>query len=256
MSRHAICQAIVLHHQPLGEIHGIVSLLTKDLGLVRATAHGIRGAKSSLRPKVQVYSLINAYLFEDSQKQRVKLEDAEVLEDFFALRENLTALYHAAAIAEILKRTPLEDRDSWAFSLCLLALECLSNRPGPAGVPLVTLQFLWRYLGFTGSQPDPTRCVTTGTLLAPEEDARYRVSLGGFVADQAVPSDRDASGLIPATAMAWLRHTGRMDFEAACQVGLDAAGRNALLRLFLDLTCDLIGGRLQSLQGQELLFFG
>jgi DNA repair protein RecO (recombination protein O) len=249
MSRHVISQAIVLHHQPTGEIHANLTLLTKDLGMVRATAHGVRGAKSGLRPKVQTYSLVNAFLFEDSQKQRFKLTDAEVLEDFFALRENLAALYHAAAIAELLKRTPLEAGDAWAFPLCLLALECLSERPTAAGVPLVTLQFLWRYLGFLGCRPDPGRCAASGSRLEPDEAVRYRADLGGFTAEAACP------GAIPAAAMEWLRYTGRIGFEAACQVGLEPEGRNLLLRLCLDLAAEQIGGRLQSLQGQEFLFF-
>jgi hypothetical protein len=78
---------------------------------------------------------------------------------------------------------------------------------------------------------------------------RYRADLGGFAADAAGP------GTIPAAAMEWLRYTGRIGFEAACQVGLEPEGRNLLLRLCLDLAAEQIGGRLQSLQGQEFLFF-
>ena len=238
----------------MGEIHSQVSLLTPDAGLIRATAHGLRGVKSSLRSKCQTYSLINAFLFEDSQKQRFKLSDAEVVEDFFALRENLAALYHAAALAEILLRTPLEPDDTWAFSLYLLALEGLSARRGSAAaIPLISLQFLWRYLGFTGYQPDPGRCMASGTLLESNEPTHYRASLGGFVSSH---YNDGTAALIPAGAMAWLRHTNRQDFEAACQVGLSPEGRTALLRLFFDLVSDLLGGRLHSLQGQEFLFFG
>jgi DNA repair protein RecO len=245
----------------VGEIHAELSLLTAEHGLIRANAHGLRGQKSSLRPKCQTYSLINAYLFEDTQKQRFKLSDAEVIADYFVLRENLGALYHAAAMAEILKRTPLESGDSWALSLCLLSLEGLCAARTDTAIPQVSLQFLWRYLGFTGYQPDPTRCQATGTMLEPDEAVRYRSSLGGFVAVHADAvaqpgyRDQEIQSLIPAGALAYLRHSVRMDFAAACRVGLSPEARNALLRLLFRLVEDLLGSQLSSLQGQERLFF-
>ncbi len=260
MSRHTICQAIVLHQQSIGEIHALLTLLTPDQGLVKAMGHGLRGAKSSLRSKCQTYSLINAFLFEDTQKKLTKLSDAEVLEDFFALRENLTALYHAAAMAEILKRSPLNPDEGWAFSLYLLALECLSRRQAPDGIRLVTLQFLWRYLGFTGYQPDPSRCMVSMTLLEADEATRYQSELGGFVSahheESTKQNHRNRPGFhIPGDAMAWLRHTARQEFETACEVGLSLEEQSCLLLLLFDLVADLLGGRLQSIQGQEFLFF-
>ncbi|MES2314538.1 MAG: DNA repair protein RecO [Patescibacteria group bacterium] len=47
----------IVSSRPSGEAGKLLSIFTKDLGLIRATAQGIRFEKSKLRPFIQDYSL-------------------------------------------------------------------------------------------------------------------------------------------------------------------------------------------------------
>jgi len=261
MSRHAIQQVIILHQRPIGENHASLSLLSANAGILSVMAHGVRGAKSSLRPRCQTYSLIKAWTFDDTQRNSLKLTDIEVIADYLGIRENLYALYHAAACAEILTRTPLQAEDGWAFSLFLLYLERLDSilrlatDTGqitiPGKIANATLQFLWRYLGHTGYQPDAGRCMSTGAIIAGDESAWFSHSLGGFVTQNPGNNQR----LLPAGALQYLRHSNRTEFTAACEVGVSAASRNAAMALLLDLVQDTLGLKLRSIAGQDFLFF-
>lgn len=263
MSRHLIRQVLILHQHPIGENHASLSLLSPDSGILSVLAHGIRSAKSSLRPRCQTYSLVKAWIFEDSQRGSLKLTDVEVISDYLGIRDNLHALYHTAACAEILSRTPLQAEDGWAFSLFLLYLERLDSilktkvKDGsqiaiPGKIASATVQFLWRYLNHTGYQPDAARCMSTGAILAGDEAAWFSHSLGGFVTQN--PGNQHQRWL-PAGAMQYLRHSSRTDFTPACEVGVSAASRNAVLALLLDLVQDTLGLKLRSISGQDFLFF-
>lgn len=263
MSRHAIRQAIILHQHPIGENHASLTLLSADGGLISAMAHGVRGKSSRLRPLCQTYSLVRAWLFQEPNRPNPKLTDLEVVSDYMGIRENLHALYHAAATAELLRATPLTDSENWAFSLYLLYLEQLdalvaagaaetARRALPGKIAVATIQFLWRYLGLSGFQPDPDRCAASGALLAPDEAAAYSYGNGGFVHLDRAPTGARS---LPAGALQYLRYSRRNDFAAAAAAAVSAASRNALMAWLLELTQENLGFRLRSLAGQDFLFY-
>jgi DNA repair protein RecO len=74
-------KAYVLATSPSGEANMFVDLLTEELGLVRATAQGIRFLKSKLRYSVTPYSLIETSLVRGKEVWR--LVGASKIHDFF-----------------------------------------------------------------------------------------------------------------------------------------------------------------------------
>ncbi|MDD5165141.1 MAG: recombination protein O N-terminal domain-containing protein [Candidatus Pacebacteria bacterium] len=75
----------IVSSRPSGEAGKLLSIFTKDLGLIRATAQGIRFEKSKLRPFIQDYSL-GVFSFVSGKEfwrltnaQELKVQDTSLL---------------------------------------------------------------------------------------------------------------------------------------------------------------------------------
>lgn len=244
MSRHSIHEAIILHQRPIGENHAAISLLTKDEGSLSVLAHGVRSQKSSLRAKCQTYGLIRAYVYTANDNRT--LRDADVISDFFEIRQNLQTLYHAALWAEILERTPLHSGDSWAFNLMLLAVERLSALASPGDVEAITelsLRFLWRFLSYTGFRPDPN--AHEGYTFGEKEAASYAARQGAFIR-------AGSTGLptIPGQVMWHFRQACGSEMDAPKSADIppyEGDARAEALRFSIELVQEALGLRLRSL---------
>jgi len=72
-------KGLVLSHRPLREADRVYSILTRDLGLIRATATGVRKEESKLRASLEPLSLASISLVKGKEYWRVtsaKLEES------------------------------------------------------------------------------------------------------------------------------------------------------------------------------------
>ena len=117
---------LILRQQNIGEQDKLVTLLSKDLGVVRAFA---RGAKNIKNPKsaatdLLCYSRINLYF----GKEKYIIDEASVEEMFFSLRKDVVKVSLAQYLCELAIHICPSGQDSSAqLSLILNALHLLSN---------------------------------------------------------------------------------------------------------------------------------
>lgn len=76
-------------------------MLTPDRGVLRATAFGAAGAKSSLRSAVQTFHAGELFYYENPAKGYAKVSDFDVQYEFSSLRADPYRLYAASLLAEI-----------------------------------------------------------------------------------------------------------------------------------------------------------
>ena len=69
-------RAVVLRQHKLGEADRIVTLLTRDHGLVRAVAKGVRRTRSKFGARLEPFFQIHAVLYEDNAQA---IRDIEAL---------------------------------------------------------------------------------------------------------------------------------------------------------------------------------
>ncbi len=95
-------EAFVLDERVFGEANKVYSLLTPDLGLVTATAQGVRLLKSKLRFNLSNYSHVRVVLVRG--KETWRLIGAEKTGEFESVYQNSSKLKFAAKIFSLLRR--------------------------------------------------------------------------------------------------------------------------------------------------------
>ncbi len=150
-------EAIVLRQRKLGEADKIVTLHTPNYGKVDAVAKGVRRPKSRLGGHLEVLTHVMVMLAQGRNLDVVT--QAQAIESFSPLRDDLHRLSRALYAAELVDRFSPERAESYhVFQLLLATLRRLA---GPAGnVDTVLRYFEMHLLNLAGFQPQLDRCLT------------------------------------------------------------------------------------------------
>jgi DNA repair protein RecO (recombination protein O) len=148
---------IVLRTYKLGEADRIVVLLTRGHGKVRAVAKGVRKTKSRFGGRLEPMSHASLLLYEGRDLDVIN--QAESIDHFRTLREDLDRLTRASAMLEVADHLSLErEPNPRLFAMLLGALRTLAADTGPLVVPA----FFWKALALEGFQPEVEVCVACG----------------------------------------------------------------------------------------------
>ncbi|QBJ94996.1 DNA repair protein RecO [Rhodococcus sp. ABRD24] len=169
--------AVVLRQHKLGEADRIVTLLTRQQGLVRAVAKGVRRTKSKFGARLEPFAHIDVQLYPGrsldivTQVQTVDAFGADIVDDYGRYTT-------ACAILETAERLAGEERAPAPrlHSLTVGALRAVCDQVRPA--ELVLDAFLLRAMGYAGWAPaldDCARCAAPGPHRA------FHVAAGGAV---------------------------------------------------------------------------
>ncbi|HKQ18765.1 MAG TPA: DNA repair protein RecO [Candidatus Eisenbacteria bacterium] len=131
-------EALVLRSHRLGETSLIVTLYTRDYGLLRCVAKGARGGKSrfgaSLEPGVRVSAVIYRKMSRDLQL----LSKADILSYWPGLWDDPDRFARAGAVLEFLERAAYgESGDPELIDLAVEALVAMSVAPVEALEPVL-----------------------------------------------------------------------------------------------------------------------
>jgi DNA repair protein RecO (recombination protein O) len=224
MERSVATQAIVVRRERWGEFNKNLVLLTADNGLLRATAYGACKMHSSLRLGSEPFTWSLARLYHNPVKHTWKVMELEINDSFAALQQDLGRLSAASLWAEVVDKSYGAGEVTGA--LFPLFLDCLRLLCAPGSrEPYVTIQFLWRFLGLAGWQPDTGSCERCGTSLAGVAAAVYAPSTNALLC-RACGADRSIT--IPAGCLRYLDATSSLPMEAALAISMEAASLAAL----------------------------
>ena len=174
-------EAIVLRHLPLGEADYLVTLYTPNQGRLRAIARGARKIKSRLGGHLE--PLMRSSLLMTRGQSMDSVQQAEVLEGFRAIREDLDRLSQAIYMAELVDASTPEGQANYpVYRLLLEALRSLADSAGSALLP----HFQLRLLGHSGFMPELHRCVECEAALEPDRH-RFAPGQGGCICDGCHP---------------------------------------------------------------------
>jgi DNA repair protein RecO (recombination protein O) len=245
MERSISTEAVIIRRERSGEFHKGLTLLTSDLGLVRATAYGAYRMHSRLRMASEPFTACRAQLYHNPVQHTHKVTELGVRESFPHLQAELERITTASLWAEaILRSYAAGDQSDQLYRLlrgCLRLLDGVESR----GVPYVSLQFLWRFLGLLGSRPDPTRCDSCGRLLTGPAAVFYNTRSNTMACEAcAIP------GLyrIPAGGRMYLEASTALPLAAAAALRLEPAGLAALGQAVLAVTQAVLEGELATVR--------
>jgi DNA repair protein RecO (recombination protein O) len=244
MERSIATEAVVVRRERWGEFHKNLVLLTADLGLVRATAFGAFKMNSGLRLGSEPFTWSTARLYHNPVKHSYKVTDLEIHDSFSGLQQDLARLAAASLWAEVIERS--YGAGELTGALFPLFLDCLQLLALPtAREPYVTIQFLWRFLGLAGYQPDTTACGRCGSPLSPGTVVRWAPSDNAMLC-RACGDDRAFS--LPSGCLRYLEGTAAFAPAEAVEVSMDAAGLAALRGALPRMLQAVLEGELSSLR--------
>jgi DNA repair protein RecO (recombination protein O) len=238
-------QTVILRTSRIGESHRGVVMLTPEDGLVRAIAHGANSARGKLRGSTVPFCAGRAYLYTNPATGSTKITDMDATEFFSGIRGDLKKFYTASLWAELILKTFASGGAADAlYTLFRLALDELDHRP-TSEADLVSVQYIWRYLGLSGSQPDLHLCACSGEQLPPDSPAWYSRTEDGFCSERYADERgiRWSSGVL-----AFLRHTTGLSLPEALRVSPPADTMPAIKRVLYMIIQDLVEAPLNTIR--------
>lgn len=153
-------EAVVLRTQKLGEADRIVTLLTRQHGLVRGVAKGVRRTKSRFGARLEPFMHIDIQLYRGRNLDTVT--QVEVVNSHAnAIGQDYQLYTAGTAILETAQRlTESEAASTQQFLLLTACLNALAKHREPA--ELIMNSYLLRALAVAGWAPSFTQCAKCG----------------------------------------------------------------------------------------------
>ncbi len=170
-------EAIILRRMDFGEADRLLTLLTPNLGKVRAIAKGARKPSSRKSGHVELFS--HSTLLLAKGRELDIITQAETIEAFMSLRDSLERLGYAYYLGELVDRFSEEgNENTLLFELLLHALRWLEDESVPPD--LLARFFELRLLQNVGYRPQLFHCVNCGVPIEPMENL-FSAEAGGII---------------------------------------------------------------------------
>ncbi|NJP08603.1 MAG: DNA repair protein RecO [Leptolyngbyaceae cyanobacterium RU_5_1] len=189
MSRTYKATGINLKSMPLGEADRLLTILTREYGLVKAVAMGSRKHNSKLGGRSGLF-VVNELLIAKGRSLD-KITQAETVESYPGLGQDLKKLTASQYIAELCLCQALSDQPQEELFQALNGhLKRLERSSTPLILPHLT-HAIFQFLILEGVAPQVDRCCVTRQPLIPEfDDPNWRVGFsvpaGGAVTLEAL----------------------------------------------------------------------
>jgi DNA repair protein RecO (recombination protein O) len=209
-------EAVVLRHSDFGEADRLLTLYTREHGKVRAIAKGARKIASRKAGHLEPFTRVKLQLAKG--RDLLIVTQAETIDAYPSLREDLTLTGYAAYVLELLDRF-VPDEETALPSLFRLLTETLS-RLATDSIPWLTIRsYEMRLLDLLGFRPQLFECANCETeILA--EDQFFSAALGGAICPRC---GQGLPGLWPISmdALKYLRHFQRSGYREATRARPD-----------------------------------
>ena len=162
----------------------MLTILTRDRGKISASCAGARSRRSNMRAGTQLFAYSDFTLFEG--KGRYSLNEAEPVELFMGVRNDISRLSLASYMAEVLEAIADEEEpDAGLLSTGLNCLYALSV--GKKNEKLIKAVFELRVAAHAGFAPELTACAVCGDT-GPERPC-LDISGGTLVCERCAPAE-------------------------------------------------------------------
>lgn len=204
-------EAVVLRHSDWGEADRLLGLYTREAGKLRAVAKGARKLRSRKAGHLEPFTRVELLLAHGREFWIVT--QAETVDAYLPLREDLVMTGYAAYVLELLDRFTFEEGENReTYALLVDTLGRLSSGADPF---TVLRYYEIRLLDQLGFRPQFFRCAQGSEEIRPED--QYFSALAGGVlcplhgrqAGEARPVSREA--------LRFLRHFQRSGYTEACR---------------------------------------
>ena len=204
----------------------MLSLYTRERGLVEAAAQGIGKPGSSLAPAAELFTL--SKLFFAEAKGADRLTQARVIEPFYPLRRDMTRYGYAAVACELIMRTTEPgQRVPKLFEILVEYLHAMEETAAPR---VLSWAFELTYLEMSGLGPVLDRCPQCGREGV---GGVYVAAHGGVICHDCAPPAGTAPNVSPGTVRT-LEAMRSFDLQRLERLRVPDASRQQIRRLIRD----------------------
>jgi DNA repair protein RecO (recombination protein O) len=213
-------EAVVLRHSNWGEADRMLVLFTQEMGKVRAIAKGVRKARSRKAGHLEPFTRSGLLLARG--REILLVTQAETVDAYPALRDDLLLTTYAAYVVELLDRFTYEEGEN--RGIYRLLVDTLARLCSPIDPELVVRYYEIRLLDLLGFRPQLFRCMNCQNEIQPQ-DQYFSAEQGGVLCPNC---GRSLAGARPVSmdGLRYLRHFQRSNVNEATRANLlPAVGR-------------------------------
>jgi DNA repair protein RecO (recombination protein O) len=233
--------AIILRRSDFGEADRLLTVYTPEHGKLRLLAKGVRKTTSRKAGHVELFMLTNMLVA--AGRAWDIISQAEIVQAYRGLREDLEKIGYAYYLAELLDRfTEEHDVNFPLFELLALTLAHLEHVDDPF---MVLRYFELHLLSLTGFQPQLHLCVICQEALEPVEGNYFHVVDGGTLCPTHGQTRPNAE-LLPLSVLKVLRFLQTEPWEKVVKLQLTPATRQQVENLLLGYITFILERQLKS----------
>ena len=209
-------EAIVLRHINWGEADRILTLFSLEMGKLRALAKGVRKPRSRKAGHLEPFTRVSLQLAR--ARDLPIITQAETLEAYIPLREDLLMPTYAAYVVELLDRFTYEEGEN--RGLYRLMANTLSRLSAGHNPDLVIHFYELRLLDLVGFRPHLFHCANCGREIQ-AQDQFFSPEHGGVLCPDC---GRGILGVRPVSmnALKYMRHFQRSSYAEAFKAVIPA----------------------------------
>ncbi len=170
-------EAVILRHSDYGEADRMLTLYTAQIGKTRALVKGARKITSRKAGHLEPFTHVKLQLAKGRDIPLVT--QADTIDSYLPLRENLLLTSQAAYIVELLDRFTYED-GSENTSIFRLLTDTLARLASGADPWVVTRYYEMRLLDYLGFRPQLFECANCRRAIL-AEDQFFSYTAGGVI---------------------------------------------------------------------------
>ena len=196
---------LIIKETNIGENDKLLVILTKDYGIIRAFADGVRRMKSKNSAATSLLCYSNFILYKN--KDTYKVGDSAPIEMFFDLRYHLEELSLAQYFCDMAIKLTAEDFEpTEILRLLLNSLHFLTKQNKPLNIIKAVTEL--KLISLAGFMPNLTGCAACGD----EQSYKFSFTEGCLFCLDCGNDINDTTVLNP-TVLAAMRHIIYADFE-------------------------------------------
>ncbi len=210
-------EGVILRHSDFGEADRLLTIFTREAGKVRVIAKGVRKARSRKAGHVEPFTRTSLQLARG--RDLFILTQAEAIDVYAALREDLVLLGYASYVIELLDRSSTDEEENrFLYNLLTRTLARLNRGDDPN---LVARYYEIRLLDYAGFRPQLFSCARCEAEIQPE-DQYFSALQGGVICPRCGQRDPGARP-ISMLALKYLRHFQRSSYRDAARAAIPDA---------------------------------
>jgi len=218
-------EAILISHTDYGEADRLLVLFTREMGKLRAIAKGVRKARSRKAGHLEPFTCSTLMLAKGASFWIVS--QAETVDAFLLVREDLVKTGQAAYVVELLERFTSEEESNPA--LYRLVKETL-GRIAKEDDPFFALNYYqFRFLELVGFRPELFHCVQCRVEIQPEDQYFFALQ-GGVLCPRCGEMTQNANP-VSMLALKYMRHFQRSDYVQSKRAKVPNAQRAEIEKL-------------------------